>query len=153
MPSQKYKYLVDKETGDIRLRSSGSLQPRDPEKEVLIGSDKKMLPGEHVYDFDMESFGKIPDEVLIRRRRKLREQADNFGDSYPEFVGAFKSLPPELRTVLLIMLEHPEPEMLSIAKKVDAELRAKEGRKKKGAVKKTTTKRKKAGAKAPTKSS
>jgi len=107
-----YRYLIEKETGRIAVRSTGSLAPGDADKQVIIESHQSFWPGTHLYDFGLRRFTKRPASELAIKRRNSGLARERERQTCRETAKEMLSLPDPFPRLFELLLTLPEDILL-----------------------------------------
>lgn len=112
-----YQYLVEKETGKIRMRGQGGLL-RESAELALVQDAQELRPREWTYDFGKKKFLKKTKSQLKRERAtKLaagKAVAKVHAQRGKDFLELLKKQPVEIQQLFCIMAEFSSNELAEI---------------------------------------
>jgi hypothetical protein len=103
----RYKYLIDKTTGKILLRSTGELGLRDPQTEFLVGSNEEAHPDLHMYDLALKSFQDRPASQVAAEKRDAKLLGIQEADEVRSFMKRYDDLDDDMRFLFRSLVQLP----------------------------------------------
>jgi hypothetical protein len=112
-------YLVNGETGQIRLRGTGSMRPKDGE--VLIEHKERFHPKRHIYSFKTKAFVKVPKAAIAAQKRESQAKVQEELDKANEFAAVLSGQSEDIQRLIALMLELPNDMLVNAVNSVNGE--------------------------------
>jgi len=138
-----FRYLVEKKTGEVLIRTMGTLGISDASAQVIIEAQETFVPGESLYDFKKESFVKKSRRTLSSAQTSAKKLRQDQAEAAEKFGRLWEKQDPAIQDLIHGLLTLPNDLLMPIMKKAMEKRIRREGAGKKKAVKKKTTSRKK----------
>lgn len=98
-------YLIEKNTGNIKLRGTAPLRPN--KEQVLVESAERLKPSDYVYDFNTRSFVKRPTSDILATRRAGIEKKTLIENKAAQFAKTFSEQDEDIQQLICGLMEIP----------------------------------------------